>query len=116
VPAPFALTVRHGPRVDRERFATLDEALSGLEEKLRSLDPGRPAQTVRFLNREFEPVGQVAARAEIAGPRRLRAGVDLRGDGSTEAWTGRWRRALVEQQPGETAFQALRRTLTVSRG
>ena len=111
MPAAFTLTVRHGPHVDRERFGSLDEALTGLEAALRSLDPARATRTVRFLSREFDPVGQVAVRAEIAGPKRLRAGVDLRGDGSAEAWTGRWRRALVEQQRGETAYSALRRAL-----
>lgn len=111
MPAGFTLTVRSGPRVDRERFGTLDEALTGLEAALRALDPARGAKTVRFLSREFEPVGQVAARAEIAGPKRLRVGVDLRGDGSTEAWTGRWRRALVDQRPGESSYAALRRVL-----
>lgn len=52
----------------------------------------------------------MAARAEVRGP-GLRAGVDLRGDGTAEAWTGRLGRRLVEQEPGEDAFQALRRTL-----
>jgi hypothetical protein len=63
------------------------------------------------LGREFAPVQQVAARAEVNGPRRLRAGIDLRGDGSAEAWTGRVFRRLVEVQPGEDAYAALRRTL-----
>jgi hypothetical protein len=112
VAGSFRLTLRHGAEVDHERLETLEEALAVLEERLRGLSGETRREPVSFLGREFEPVAQVAARGELAGPGRLRAGVDVRGDGSAEAWTGRWRRRLVATRPGESAYAALRRTLT----
>jgi len=98
--------------VERSRFDELGEALSALEHRGEELQEGADAGTVDLkLGRRFEPVQQVIGRLELAGPRRLRAGVDVRGDGSAEAWTGRVRRKLVEQLSGESPYDALRRTL-----
>jgi hypothetical protein len=111
----FRLTVRDGPRVRSEEFATLREALAGLEDRARELERTARRKPVDVGVRRFEPVTQVAARAEVAGPGRLRprvrAGVDVRGDGSVEAWTGGVGRRLVAQEKGESPYAALRRAL-----
>jgi hypothetical protein len=107
--ARFRLTVRDGPKVRRERFDDLTRALSALRERVDGLRGTRRAP-VDLHVRRFDPVQQVAARIELSG-NGLRAGVDLRGDGSAEAWRGRWRRRLVAQEPGEDAVDALRREL-----
>jgi hypothetical protein len=52
----------------------------------------------------------VTGRFELRGP-GVRCGVDVRGDGSAEAYTGRIRKVPVAADPGETAVQALERTL-----
>ena len=64
-----------------------------------------------LVTRHFEPVQQVVARLELTGPSRLRAGIDVRGDGSAEAWTGRVRRRLVGQRENESSYEALHREL-----
>jgi len=105
------VVVRSGPRVERLEAPSLDAALGLIEARARALagGPGRDAVELRF--KSFEPVQQVAHRLELRAPRGVRAGVDVRGDGSVEAWTGRMRRRLVAQAPGETAYTALRRAL-----
>lgn len=105
--------VRDGSRVSRKRFDALEPALEELEERGRALQQGANAKTVDLkLARKFEPVQQVVARLELSGPGRLRAGVDVRGDGSAEAYTGRVKRTLIEQDKRESAYDALRRALS----
>jgi hypothetical protein len=108
----FTLTIRRGSRVTRERFAELAAALATMEERGRELECQTDVEPVGGkVIRRFEPVQQVVGRLELRGPGRLRAGVDVRGDGSSEAFTGRLRRKLVQQRRQESAYDALRRVL-----
>ena len=109
--AGYGLKIRHGAKVERARFGDLGDALAVLERRGRELEAGADARPVDLVTRHFEPVQQVFARLELSGPRRLHAGIDVRGDGSTEGWTGRVRRRLVEQRDGESPYEALRRML-----
>ncbi|MFN2615674.1 MAG: hypothetical protein ABR581_00965 [Thermoleophilaceae bacterium] len=108
----YTVVVRNGPKVARERHDSLPDALTAIEGRGRELERTADARPVGGgLMRRLDPAQQVVARLELRGPKRLRAGVDVRGEGSTEAFTGRLRRTLVEQQAGESAYDALRRAL-----
>ncbi len=108
----WRLTERVNGQIDRSAHATRDEALDALEARCRAL-AGRPSQSVvKVAKRTYDPVVQVRARVELRGPGGVRAGVDVRGDGSTEAYVGRLRRRLIEQEPRESTYAALRRTLS----
>ena len=110
--AAYTLTVRSRAKVHKEGHGELDLALAALERTGNDLAKAADARPVGgSVIRRIEPVQQVVARLELRGPGRLRAGVDVRGDGSSEAYTGRVRRRLVDQRPGEDAYGALRRAL-----
>jgi hypothetical protein len=111
VASRFTLTIRNGPRVERERFDALEPALDELEQRMRALANTQRRDPIDLKYREFAAVQQVMARGEVAGPRGLRGGIDVRGEGSAEAFTGRLRRRLLEPRPDETPYDALRREL-----
>jgi hypothetical protein len=104
----WSLTLRIGPKVRRSKFDTLDGAIDALRE---GLDAAPRRATVDLRVRTYDPGQQVAGRGELSGPARARGGVDVRGDGSAEAFTGKLRRSVVEPEPGEDAFSALERVL-----
>lgn len=108
------VTVRAGGKVERERYEHAGQAIAAIERELRELEQTAHARaTGGRLVRRFEPVQQVVGRVELRGPGGLRGGIDVRGDGSSEAYTGRFRRTLVKQRRGETPSQALRRALAL---
>jgi hypothetical protein len=100
------VTVRRGGRVQRERVGSLDEALDLVEARGRELAREARAEPIdtKVLGR-FEPAQQVVGRIELSRPR---CGVDVHGDGSATAYTGRVRRRALE---GDDAYAALRRAL-----
>jgi hypothetical protein len=118
----YQLTVRVGPEVGRERHETLAEALDALQQRLEALGDAARRNTAQGFGREYAPVAQVGARGEVAGPTGVRgwlmggvrAGADVRGDGSVETYRGRVRRELVTVRDDETPFDALRRELGVT--
>jgi hypothetical protein len=97
--------------VSHERFRSAEDALRAIEERGRELSAGARAKPVdtKVLGR-WEPQQQVAARLQLG----RRGGVDIRGDGSAEAYTGWLRRRLIERRGGESPYDALRRQLTSS--
>ena len=101
--------------MQRSRYDGLDQLLDALEVRGRELSRSAPRETLDAKLKRFEPVERVVARLELTGPERLMpsvtAGVDVRGDGSTEAFRGRIRRAVLEQRADEDAFATLRRAL-----
>ncbi|HEV7773450.1 MAG TPA: hypothetical protein VGO48_09225 [Conexibacter sp.] len=111
----YRLLVREGPRVTRARHGSLHAALEDLAAHVSRLSEQAPREAIDLPTRRFEPIAQVLARAEVSGPQRLlprvRAGVDVRGDGSAEAWTGRASRRVIGQEDGESPVAALRRVL-----
>jgi hypothetical protein len=110
--ARYTVTARADAKVRKQRFDELDDALAALERIAGELADGADARPAGgFLIRRLDPVQQVVGRIELAGPGRMRAGVDVRGDGSSEAFLGRVRRTLIEQEDRETPFDALRRVL-----
>lgn len=97
------------------RFDTLERALAELEarvDEIADTTARRPAETKL---RRYGPAEQVLARIELAGPEkrlaRTHAGIDVHGDGSTEAYLGRIHRQPVDRAKAESAVAALRRAL-----
>jgi len=108
--ARYTLTARISGKVEHERFDDFEAALDALERRGHALQGQADAEVVGgSLMRRFEPEDQVTARLELSGPRRLRVGVDVRGDGSAVPFTGRVLRRPVERRKRESAYDALRR-------
>jgi hypothetical protein len=104
----YRVSVREGARVDHVSFPSLAEALDFMEKRGQELARSTRAKPVdtKVLGR-WEPQQQVAARLQLGRG----GGVDIRGDGSAEAFAGWLRRRVLEQRGGESPYDALRRVL-----
>ncbi len=102
---------RRDGETEKRRFATLADAVDDLESELRSVASviARAPRVERALGRDYEPAEQVAVRGELRGPRGVRAGVDVRGDGEMVAFTGVVRRRPIALGDRDDAWAGLRR-------
>ncbi|MGH2905626.1 MAG: hypothetical protein ACRDKI_02515 [Solirubrobacterales bacterium] len=115
--ARFTMSVREGPRFSRLRTNSIDELFDAVEDHARLIASRADGSSVDAMFKTFEPIERVVGRIEIAGERRGlisrdRAGIDVRGDGSMEAFIGRTNREVVEPLPGESVVAALRRSFS----
>lgn len=107
--AAYTLTVRSGPRVDRERFELLDHALEALRERTRAIQGEGDLPEVSAF-RTYSPEQRVKARIELSEGGRLRgrdAGVDVMGDGRLVPFRGGIFRRELELPEGAGPLEAV---------
>jgi hypothetical protein len=99
----YKLTVRAGPRVSREDFDDLDDAIAALERHAKEIRAQGPLPERKMI-RTFESADLVAGRVEISTGGLLRrgteAGVDVMGDGRFVAFRGGLRREEIDLGDG----------------
>lgn len=107
----FTLTVRHGARVERDRFDDLPAAIAAMRQRAEQIRAEGPLGSVKAF-REYGPAQRVAGRVELSTGGWLRggdAGVDVMGDGSLVAYSGGIRKRPLDE--GGDPFEAVRKAL-----
>jgi hypothetical protein len=109
----WKVTVRHGSQVKRERFETLNDALTEARAKVDQVrrEGGLP-EISAF--RDYAPDQRVHARIEISGPGLLRTpegGLDVMGDGSVVSYRGAIRKHPLGATSLDEATERLREAL-----
>ena len=105
----WKVTVRHGPRVGREKFDSLDEAI---DEARRRVDEIRREDRLPEIAvfRRHTPGQRVNARIEVTGPGLIgspEGGIDVMGDGHAIAYTGSVRKQQLDADSLDDAFERL---------
>jgi len=111
--ASFKLTVRNGPKVTRDSFDSLAEAMVALRSHSERIRAEADLSEVSMI-RTYEPGDLVKARLEIStgGPFRSRdAGLDVMGDGELVAFRGGVFRKEISAERGDAAYDAVERAL-----
>jgi len=86
----FKLTIRHGPKVSREKHEDLEAAIRALRSHAESIRAEGGLGEVSMF-RTYESADRVEARLEVStgGPFRGRdAGIDVMGDGTLVPYRG----------------------------
>jgi hypothetical protein len=114
----WKVTVRHGSKVGREKFATLDEAMDEARRRVAEIqrEGGLPAISAF---REHPSDQRVEARIEISGPGLIRSpegGIDVMGNGHAIAYTGAMRKETIHAETLDDAFERLGEVLGGKRG
>ena len=110
----WRLVIRHGPRVARESFNNLEEAIAAMERRVAEIRAEGPLDEIGAL-RDHEPGQRVHARLELSSGGLLRgteAGMDVMGDGALVPYLGVIRKRKLEPARGQSVFDALRGALT----
>lgn len=114
----WALTIRHGSQVERERYRTLDEAVAALQAHAERLGAEGGLEPIKAF-RDFEPGDRIHARLELSVGGILRtttAGIDLMGDGRLVPYRGAVRRRELDAEQAGSPFEAVRRALAPGSG
>jgi hypothetical protein len=113
LPVSWKVTVRHGSKVGREKFGTLDEALSEARRRVEEVRQEGRLPTISAF-RTHTPGQRVQARIEVSGPGLIRSpegGIDVMGDGHAIAYTGAIRKETIEAHTLDEVFDRLRAAL-----
>jgi hypothetical protein len=111
--AAWRLTIRHGSRVDRETFDSVDAAIGAMQRASEEIRSEGPLDEMNAL-RDYQPGQRVHARLELSTGGLLRgreAGVDVMGNGTLVPYVGVVRKRKLEPRDGGSAFDAVREAL-----
>jgi hypothetical protein len=109
----FRLTVRHGSRVERDSFESLDEAIAAMQRRTGEIRAEGPLEEVSGF-RDYEPAERVHARLELSTGGLLRgreAGIDVMGDGTLIPYVGVVRKRELDPPRGQSELEAVRAAL-----